>query len=249
LPGGSSLASLLGQHRGVRNKTSLRRFRTRELLVWMDQHHEVHGRFPTKDSGPISESPDDTWQSVDTALRDGCRGLRGGSSLALFLAKYRNRRTRVALPPLSYRKILAWCDSHKERERQFPNVNSGPVFEDDRENWSAIDNALRQGSRGLRGGSSLLRLLVRKRGVRDPLNLPALTEEGIRQLALLHRQQTGHWPRYNSGPVDDASGETWAAIDSALRYGKRGLPGGSSLALLLVGGQGGKVLPEQQIAL
>ena len=48
-----------------------------------------------------------------------------------------------------------------------------------------------------------------------------------------HCERTGSWPRYKSGPVADASGETWAGVDSALRYGKRGLTGRSSLAKLL----------------
>jgi len=41
-------------------------------------------------------------------------------------------------------------------------------------------------------------------------------------------------PRDSSGPVEDAPGETWKAIDVALHEGLRGLPGGSSLHALLV---------------
>jgi hypothetical protein len=51
--------------------------------------------------------------------------------------------------------------------------------------------------------------------------------------ALKHRERTGKLPQYKSGPVQDAPGETWDSVDSALRYGKRGLVGGSSLAKLL----------------
>lgn len=36
-----------------------------------------------------------------------------------------------------------------------------------------------------------------------------------------------------SGPITDAPGETWLAAAMALRYSRRGLPGGSSLARLL----------------
>jgi hypothetical protein len=53
--------------------------------------------------------------------------------------------------------------------------------------------------------------------------------------AELHHQRTGTWPQYKSGPVGDASDETWAGLDHALRYGTRGLPVGSSLAKLLAG--------------
>jgi hypothetical protein len=170
---------------------------------------------------------------VDTALRDGCRGVQGGSSLALFLAGRRPTRSRVALPRLSYKKILAWADAHKERTGRWPNVNSGEVQEAPGERWRTIDNALRQGDRRLRGNTTLLQLLVRKRGVRDPLHPPDLTTEQILRWAQLHRDRAGCWPKYKSGPILDAPGETWAGIDSALRYGNRTLPVGSSLANLL----------------
>jgi hypothetical protein len=48
-----------------------------------------------------------------------------------------------------------------------------------------------------------------------------------------HRERTGRWPSRASGVVAAAPGETWVAIDQALRRGDRGLPGGDSLARLL----------------
>jgi len=92
---------------------------------------------------------------------------------------------------------------------------------------------LRQGHRGLAGDSSLLRLLVKKRGVRHPLNLPPLTVEQVLRWADPHFVRTGQWPKYDGGAIADAPGETWAAVDNALRYGKRGLAGRLSLAKLL----------------
>jgi hypothetical protein len=134
---------------------------------------------------------------------------------------------------LSKRKILVWADAHHERKGEYPNTNSGPVTDAPGERWDLIDNALRAGHRGLPGGSSLLQLLVKKRGVRNTANLPPLTEEGIRQWAELHFQCTGSLPKYYSGPIADAPGETWSAVDNSLRFGKRGLAGESSLAKLL----------------
>jgi hypothetical protein len=64
-------------------------------------------------------------------------------------------------------------------------------------------------------------------------HLPPLTENQIVTWALAHRDRTGKLPNYKSGPVVDAPAETWAGLDSALRYGKRELAGGSSLAKLL----------------
>lgn len=103
---------------------------------------------------------------MDAALVQGGRGLRPGSSPARLLAEQGKKRNHCALPPLSRMKILAWADAHFEAKRKYPNVNSGEVTSAPGERWDLIDNALRQGLRGLPGGSSLLQLLVKKRGVR-----------------------------------------------------------------------------------
>jgi hypothetical protein len=76
-------------------------------------------------------------------------------------------------------------------------------------------------------------LLARERGVRNVRDLPALTEKLILTWADLHRKRTGRWPTENSGPVADAPGEVWANVNTALLQGLRGLPGGSSLAVLI----------------
>jgi len=86
---------------------------------------------------------------------------------------------------------------------------------------------------GTEGGSSLLQLLVKKRGVRHPQHLPHLTEELILYWAELHYQRMGTGPKYDSGPIWRGGGETWAQVDNAFRHGKRKLPGGSSLAKFL----------------
>jgi hypothetical protein len=49
-----------------------------------------------------------------------------------------------------------------------------------------------------------------------------------------HHERTGRWPGAHSGPVAGAAGERWGSIESALRFGWRGLPGGDSVARLLV---------------
>ena len=64
-------------------------------------------------------------------------------------------------------------------------------------------------------------------------NLRPFTEEEILQWAELHFHRTGCWPKYYSGPILDAPGETWGAVENALRFGRRGMAGGSSLAKLL----------------
>ena len=60
-----------------------------------------------------------------------------------------------------------------------------------------------------------------------------LTEAQILAWADAHHARAGAWPTERSGPVAVAPGETWRAIDNALRRGHRGLPGYSTLARLL----------------
>jgi hypothetical protein len=69
---------------------------------------------------------------------------------------------------------------------------------------------------------------------------PTLTAEQILAWADAHYGRTGKWPNLYTGPVADAPGENWSAIDYALRRGHRGLPGDSSLSWLLAHhGRGG----------
>jgi len=234
LPRNLSLAKLLDCERGVRNRARLPKLSHNTVLKWADAYQGREGKWPTMHSGPIQEAPGETWLSVDTALRNGSRGMKGDSSLARFLAKHRDKKNHLGQAPLSFKKILAWADAHFERTGKYPNVNSGQVVDAPSEKWDLIDHDLREGQRGLKGGSSLLRLLARKRGLRNPLNLPPLTEELILQWTRDHFERIGDWPRYNSGRVFAAPGETWAAVDYALRYGKRGLSGQLSVAKLLV---------------
>jgi hypothetical protein len=223
----------LGPERGVRTNATLPNFKIKTILRWADAHHRRTGEWPTQHSGPITDAPEETWAAVDNALLRGQRGLRGGSSLARLLVKYRQKINIHDQSPLTKRQILAWAEAHHERTGQWPNVNSGEVVDAPGQCWDLIDNALRVGHRGQPGGSSLRKLLTKKLGVWNPLNLPPLTEKQIITWALKHRERTGKLPQYKSGPVVDAPGETWSSVDSALRYGRRELVGGSSLAKLL----------------
>ena len=89
--------------------------------------------------------------------------------------------------------------------------------------------------RGLPAGSSLARLLAERRRARNRKGLPRLTIKQIHGWARTYRSATGRWPTAESGPITEAPapGETWAAIDRALRRGHRGLPEGLSLARVL----------------
>jgi hypothetical protein len=64
-------------------------------------------------------------------------------------------------PPLCVERILDWADAHYARTGEYPRPNSGPVVDAVGENWASLNNALYCGFRGLPGGDSLPRLLVR----------------------------------------------------------------------------------------
>jgi|GEM_PF-383513 len=233
LPGGSSLAQLLYEHRGVRNKADLPLLTVKQILKWADEHKNRTGKWPNQSSGPVKTAKGETWNGLNVGLKKGFRGLPGVSSLAQLLQKHRGVRNTRDLPPLSERKILKWADEHYKRTGKWPRENSGSVHAANGETWNGITTALRNGNRGLPGGSSLSKLLSEHRGVQSHLNQPFLTVKQILKWADEHKKSTGMWPRVNSGLVKAAKGNTWTGLNSALQKGLRGLPGSSSLAQLL----------------
>jgi hypothetical protein len=210
-----------------------------EVLAWADAHHGRTGRWPQVYSGPVRDGPlGEKWRNIDNALRYGLRGLPGGSSLTQLLTEHRGVRNTQDLSPLGEEQILAWARAHRRHTGAWPNHNSGPVSGHPGEVWRNVDMALVKGRRGLPGGSSLARLLAGRLGVRNRANIPRLTVGLILAWADAHHERNGTWPKRRSGPIDDAPGETWKAIDIALDQGCRGLPGGSSLRRLLAGHRG-----------
>jgi hypothetical protein len=233
LPGGSSLAKFLAQHRGRRNQKDQPSLSVEQILEWADAHYQRTGNWPKRDAGPIEGASAETWSAINTFLTAGGRGLPGGSSLPRLLAANRDVRNKADSPPLTVQQILAWADTHHERTTQWPTQESGPIVDVPGETWKAVQMALMQGLRGLPGGSSLTKLLIENRGLRSGQHLPPLTVEQILAWADAYYQRTGEWPTPDAGPVPEAPGELWSAIHGALTNGARGLPGGSSLARLL----------------
>src|SRR5262249_6167740 len=117
---------------------------------------------------------------------------------------------------------------------------SGPIDEAPADTWGRLDRALQTGSRRLPGGSTLARLLAERRGVRSRRHTPPLTVKQILRWADAHHKRTGRWPNIMSGPVVGVAGERWGAVNNALYYGCRGLPGQDSLALLLARERGAR---------
>lgn len=228
-----TLACFLEERRGKQHNLHLPLLTQTQILSWADAHFDRTGTWPQKSTGRIQGSVRETWHGVDAALRIGLRGLRGGSSLAMLLDAKRQVRNIGNLPTLTEWKILTWADAHYCRTGRWPIVTSGAVAGQLGENWKTLDSALRVGTRGLPGGSSLAILLERTRGAQNRNRPKRLTISMILKLADNHRFYTGEWPSSESGPVIDDPNETWGNINAALVGGFRGLSAGNSIAKLL----------------
>ena len=230
LPGESTLAKLLAEHRGVRNIHDLPPLSIQQILVWADEHRAVTGDWPRQASGRVSNT-DETWTGINTALNRGRRGLPSGSSLPRLLTEHRGVKNHKDLPLLTLKQVLTWVDEHKTATGDWPEKTSGRVRGTD-ETWAGIDTSLSRGKRGFLGESTLAKLLAEHRGVRNKQDLPPLTHQQILTWVDEHKAATGDWPEKTSGQVSGTD-ETWSKINSALYEGSRGLPGGSTLAKLL----------------
>jgi hypothetical protein len=111
---------------------------------------------------------------------------------------------------LTVGQVLAWSDAYRRRTGVWPGTASGPIQGGPAgETWRRIDNALRYGLRGLKGGSSLAQLLDHERGV------PARRgrkRSGRAQQALRLRRQG-----LTLKEVGRRLGVTWQAIWQMLR--------------------------------
>lgn len=238
LPNGSSIKILLTQYRGVQYPRLLKsRLTIKQILAWADDYHRRTGRWPGKDIKTPVGADGLTWHAIDQALMLGNRGLSGHMSLADLLLERRGRRHRDRLSNLSPKQILAWADEYHRRIGRWPNRNSGPIPQAPTpgETWEIVNFALLRRRRGLRQKSSLAGLLVERRGARFRGRQPKLMERTILLWARAYARRHGQWPTVYSGPVDDAPGESWRAVNRALGRGGRGLLGGSSLARLIAG--------------
>jgi hypothetical protein len=204
-----------------------------QILDWVDVERARTGLWPKKTSGDIFGAPGEKWGNVNACLIRGGRGLPGGITLAQLLERERGVSNRKNRPRLTEELILTWADPHFERTATWPVQLSGPIPEAPGETWLGVDAALRIGGRGLPGGDSLATLLARERGARKKRNLPVLTEKKVREWAKSHRQRTGQLPNHLSGPIPEAPGETWLAVEMALRQGIRGFKRRTTLFRLL----------------
>jgi hypothetical protein len=115
-----------------------------------DAYRERRGEWPKSSSGPTPEAPGETWLRVHHALKDGLRGLPGGSSLPRLLQNERGVRNLQDLDPFTVDQILAWADAHHARTSLGPTCKSGQIWEAPGENWQNVQNALHRAFAGSR---------------------------------------------------------------------------------------------------
>jgi hypothetical protein len=234
LPGGVSLSGLLAEYRGGGNHPDRQPLSITAILDWADAHHAASGKWPSLQSGTVSEAPFPlTWAQVDYALRYGGRGLPGDSSLARLWEERRGHAKYRRTEDLTVEQILAWADAYHAARGRWPTKRACALEAAPGVTWKAINHALREGYRGMPGGSSLAGFLAEHRGHRNTADLPRLTIEQVLAWADVYHAAHGTWPSSNAGPIAAAPGETWMGVDLALGKGHRGLPGGTSLASLL----------------
>jgi hypothetical protein len=174
LPGGSSLARLLAEHRPVR----LRRLSLRKIRTWASAHRDATGRWPDAHSGPVRGVADETWEAVDAALRYGRRGMPGGSSLTSLFGRSLDPDAQGKRPDLTVEQVLAWADAYRAATGRWPTPTSGPVEGEPGEKWVNLNAALRLGRRGLPRDTNLTRLIAAHRGATAPPGASARSRGG-----------------------------------------------------------------------
>jgi hypothetical protein len=232
---GDSLLLVFHRHRGrpLPQPVPRPRLTVRKVLAWADAHRRRTGRWPSQHSGPINGCRYENWGAVNNALFVGTRGLLGRDSIAKILLRYRDVRRARYRPRLTIKQILAWADKYHARNGHWPSFGSGVVQGAPGERWAAIHSALENASRGLPPGYTLAKLLEKYRGVPYKRDLPRYIVHTILAWADAFHRRHGRWPTLRSGAIPEARGESWLKVEGALSKGRRGLPGGSSLARLL----------------
>ncbi len=238
LRGSITLPRLLEKHRGVRPYRSA--LTEQQILDWAKIHFKERGEWPSIESGDVIGAPSETWTTINAALTGGRRGLKRGSSLVRLFKKHGIVRPRKQRPKLDPADILRWADAFFAAYGYWPYARSGPVAGVPKANWRAIDVSLRLGNRGLPGGSSLSDFLNEHRGIFEGRQgrIYRISDERridmkkVMSWARAYRKKTGIWPHLGSGEIPGSGGYRWGLVDMALRFGRRGLPGGTSLARL-----------------
>ncbi len=77
---------------------------------------------------------------------------------------WKRMNARVNKPALTERQILSWADAHHRRTGAWPKMSSGKI-RGQQLTWSAVNQALEKGNRGLTGKKTLAQLLKQRKRV------------------------------------------------------------------------------------
>src|SRR5207245_1968608 len=109
-------------------------------------------------NGGSTRNPSWHPEASPTASVHPCRESSAAYNPSLTMARV-HRRRQPKRPALTVAQILIWADTHHRDTGSWPTAKSGTVLGAPGEYWAAIDQALYRGLRGLRGNSSVRRLL------------------------------------------------------------------------------------------
>jgi hypothetical protein len=168
----------------------------------------------------LQELQNENWNSINTALSHGLRGLSGGDSIANLLERNGRKINRINRPKLTDKIILKACDKYYKLNGKWPKgkdkTHSVPELPD--ETFRLFDIALNNGMRGLPGGDSLFRFLVRKGRIVIP------TLEIILKACDKHYKLNGKWPtKRTTDSVPGLPDETWPSINERLKTNESSL--------------------------
>jgi len=135
---------------------------------------------------------------------------------------------------LTIEQILDWADRHHDRTGRWPTSRSGPIIDRPDRTWESVQTALVKGTCGLPGGSTLHRLLARRRKARDArMTVPDLTLKKVLDWVDSHWARTNQWPRRDDGPVAECPWISWSTIHHRLMAGEWDVAPGTTLAMWL----------------
>src|SRR5205085_12480285 len=92
LPASSSVAKVIAECCGARNRRSVPTLTIEQILAAADAFYKQYGKWPDHRSGPVEGLPGGTWSAIYAALQSGTRGLPGGLTLGRLFRRYRGDR-------------------------------------------------------------------------------------------------------------------------------------------------------------
>ena len=128
-----------------------------QIVEWMVIFYNKYKKYPSGEEDIcIPEMGNNTWKCINSALKKGTRGLKGGLSLDILKEKSFGIRSKHN-KRLSDEILINIMKEFENIYGRLPTRKDKhvPGYLDDK--WIAIESALMKGSRGFSGGSSIIR--------------------------------------------------------------------------------------------